>query len=64
MSDKLTYKMDELSELLGVSRNLLYKMFSNNELPGGKRFGRKRIIVSRAVFDTWLNKEKEDVNNF
>lgn len=52
MSYKLTLSVDEVSELLGVSRAMIYRMAKNHEIPH-LRIG-KRVIIHRASLETWL----------
>lgn len=52
VSYKLTLSVDEASELLGVSRAMIYRMAKNHEIPH-LRIG-KRIIIHRASLEAWL----------
>ena len=44
---------DHVADLLGVSREAIYKMNERGELPGGRKFGR-RLRFPRPVIKAWL----------
>ena len=51
--DRLTYTVDEVARMLGISRGLAYEMVNRGELPS-IRLGRRVLIPCRA-FDRWLD---------
>ena len=55
MEEKVTMTILEASKKLQISRALAYQLARENKLPGAIRLGSKRIIVSRARFEAWLN---------
>lgn len=56
MADKrLTFKISEVAEKLGVSKSLCYTMAREGRLPGLRRFGQRRLLVSRYLFELYLN---------
>ena len=50
---RLGASIPELSLEFGLSESVLYGLANRNELPGGRRLG-KRIVVHRATFEEWL----------
>ncbi len=50
--DRLTYTVDEVAKMLGISRGLAYEMVNRGELPS-IRLGRRVLIPCRA-FHRWL----------
>jgi len=55
MEDKATMTVLEVSKKLSISRALAYQLCREGKLPGAIRLGSKRIIVSVARFEAWLN---------
>ena len=49
---RLTFSVDEVSQLLGLSRSAVYERIARGDIPA-KRFGR-RILVVRAAIDELL----------
>jgi excisionase family DNA binding protein len=49
---RVTYTVDEVSVLLGLSRSAVYEGIARGEIPA-KRFGR-RIVVVRSVLEAML----------
>jgi len=47
----------QASKRLKISRALAYQLAREGKLPGAIRLGSKRIIVSVARFEAWLNGE-------
>jgi len=47
-------KVDELAELLRLSRNTVYESIQRGEIPGVRRVGRCIVISRDAVLD-WLS---------
>ena len=47
---RLTLSIDEVAEILGISRGLVYGLVARGELPG-IRFGRRIPVPNRAVED-------------
>jgi excisionase family DNA binding protein len=51
---KLTISIEEAAKALGISRNLGYRLAATNELPGVLHLGQKRMMISKAIFDQYL----------
>jgi len=49
---KVTYRVDEVARLLGLSRNAAYEAVTRGEIPS-LRFGR-RIVIPRLAFERLL----------
>jgi len=49
---RLTYTVDEVAGLLGLSRSAVYECIARGQIPG-KRLGR-RVVVVRAALDAFL----------
>ena len=52
--NRLTLSVEEASAMLGISRNLGYKLARQGKLPGVISIGEKRLIVSRAAIERLL----------
>ena len=48
-----TYTLDEVAQILGLSKNTTYGAAQKGEIPGCFRIGRK-WLVGRAAFDRWI----------
>ena len=55
--EKRVYSIDEVSELLQISRNLTYRLVRQKQLPGSIHLGPKRMCVSKAAIDKLLDSE-------
>ena len=51
---RLTLSVEEASALLGISRNLGYKLARQGKLPGVISIGQKRLVVSKAAIEKLL----------
>lgn len=51
----LTYRVEEIARLLGLSRAAAYDAVARGEIPS-LRFGR-RVVVPRAAFDRMLGQQ-------
>ncbi|AEH07636.1 MULTISPECIES: helix-turn-helix domain-containing protein [Protofrankia] len=51
---RLTYTVEEVAALLGVSRGVAYTMARTGEIPA-VRAGERRWIIPRARFEAWLS---------
>ncbi|MEU2104300.1 helix-turn-helix domain-containing protein [Nocardia sp. NPDC019255] len=51
-ADPVTYTVDEVAALLGVSRGNAYQFVNDGVIPA-KRMGR-RWVISRKAFHAWL----------
>ena len=51
--DKLVYSIQEVAELLGISRSYAYELVRNGTIPA-LVLGRKRVIP-KEKFITWVN---------
>jgi excisionase family DNA binding protein len=49
---RLTYSVDEVAAILGISRSTVYECIARGEIPA-KRIGR-RVIVVRAALEAFL----------
>jgi excisionase family DNA binding protein len=52
---RLTVSVPEAARLLGISRNLAYDLVRTGELPS-LRLGAKRLVISRAALERFLEK--------
>ncbi|MBA7570368.1 hypothetical protein ES708_12117 [subsurface metagenome] len=48
---KLVYTVDEVGKILGISRNLSYKLCREKKLPGVIFLGSRRMVISVAAID-------------
>jgi len=53
--NRLTLSVEEASAMLGISRNLGYKLARQGKLPGVISIGEKRLIVSKAAIERLLD---------
>lgn len=53
MVERVTYTIDEVAALLGVSRGVAYAMARSGEIPA-IRAGVRRWVVPRVRFEAWL----------
>ena len=54
VDDRRTYSVEEVARLAGVGRRSMYEAVARGSIPGTIRLGR-RILLSRAAIDRWLN---------
>ena len=54
--EKRTYTVNEIQDILGISRNTAYALIKRNEFRS-IRIG-SHIRVSKKSFDTWLDEQK------
>lgn len=54
-SEKLTYTVAEIAQILNIGKNSAYKLVSENKFKS-VRIG-KIVRISRQSFDDWLEKE-------
>ena len=52
MTDRLTYTVPEVAEMLGISRSTAYVCVRRGEIPALKLAG--RVVISRVAFDALL----------
>ena len=52
--EKEVISIDEVAQRLGISRNLAYNLARKKEIPGVLHLGKKRMVVSRSIFERWL----------
>ncbi len=52
MENKTVYKVEEVRQILGVSKNTLYDMINDNMFPVIRR--KRTIIIPRIAFDKWF----------
>ena len=50
---RVTYSVDEVAAILGISRSAVYDCIARGEIPA-KRLGR-RLVVVRAALETFLS---------
>jgi hypothetical protein len=54
--DSEVLKANEVAEILRMEERLVYDSITRGEIPGVRRFGKRRTIrVSRRLFFDWLN---------
>lgn len=51
---KEVYTVSEVSQKLGISRNLAYRLCRDKQLPGVIHLGKWRMMISAAVIDKLL----------
>ena len=51
---RLVYTVDEVARLLGISRNLTYRLCREKKLPGVIHLGSRRMCFSARVIDDLL----------
>jgi len=51
---KLTLSVEEVCVMLGISRNLGYKLARQGKLPGVIPIGEKRLVVSKLAIERLL----------
>ena len=56
-TQKMTLRIPEVAETLGISRNLAYELAAKGELPGLIRLGQKRVVCSRLAIERLLQGE-------
>lgn len=54
MENRLTLSVEEAAAMLGISRNLGYKLARQGKLPGAISIGDKRLVVSKAAIEKLL----------
>lgn len=54
IKNRLTFSVEEASAVLGISRNLGYKLARQGKLPGVISIGEKRLVVSKAAIERLL----------
>lgn len=52
---RLVLSVHEAAALLDCSPGLIYSLIREERMPGALRLGVKRIIISRAVLEAWVN---------
>jgi excisionase family DNA binding protein len=52
--EKLTLSVEEAAAMLGISRNLGYKLARQGKLPGVISIGDKRLVVSKVAIEKLL----------
>jgi predicted DNA-binding transcriptional regulator AlpA len=53
-TERLVYTIDELSQVLRLSRNLTYKLCREKKIPGVIELGNRRMVVSVAAINRLL----------
>jgi excisionase family DNA binding protein len=56
MDEKRTYSVNEAARILGIGRNLAYKLVRNGDIKA-IRLGDKRIVVSKIVLEDLLKQK-------
>lgn len=54
-----TLKVSEVAKILGISRNLVYQLIKEGQIPA-KRLGQRRIVIPADSFKNWLNQTSQD----
>jgi predicted DNA-binding transcriptional regulator AlpA len=52
-----TYSVRLGARKAGISTGLMYRLAKANRIPGVIRIGEKRIVLSKVIFDKWLQGE-------
>ena len=60
MTEKLTLTVEEMSKLLGVSRQTAYNLIHRADFPT-LRIG-KRVLIPRKQLEAWMDKQVNDDN--
>ena len=55
--EKMVYTIQEVAEMLGISRSYAYELVRNGTIPV-LELGKKRVIP-KEKFNKWLNGERE-----
>lgn len=55
--EKLVYSIQEVADLLGISRSYTYELVRNGTIPV-LELGKKRVIP-KEKFNNWVNGERE-----
>ncbi len=55
--DKIVYTMQEIADMLGISRSYAYELVRNGTIPS-LELGKKRVIP-KEKFNKWVNGERE-----
>ncbi|MDD7637867.1 MAG: helix-turn-helix domain-containing protein [Clostridiales bacterium] len=55
--EKLVYSIQEVADLLGISRSYAYELVRNGTIPA-LVLGKKRV-VPKEKFNNWVNGERE-----
>lgn len=55
--EKKVYNIKEVSALLNIPIQQVYKLVRENYIPH-KRIGQRRILIPKAKFDQWLNENE------
>lgn len=56
MVERKTLDVNEMAQLLGVSRGTVYELVRLNEIPYFRL--RKRILFGKDAIDIWINKQQ------
>jgi len=54
LENRLTLSIEQASAMLGISRNLGYKLARQGKLPGVIPIGDKRLVVSKVAIEKLL----------
>lgn len=57
--EKITYTVNEVADLIGVSSTTIYTMVRQDEIPHKKVRG--RILFHRGTIENWLSSDYEEV---
>lgn len=58
--NRVAYQVEEIGELLGISRATAYKLVKQKNFPA-VRVGRHRIVIPKDAFHQWLNTEARTI---
>lgn len=53
-TDRLTLTVKETAAMLGISKNLAYRLAKERKLPGVIQLGAKRLVISRSQIESLL----------
>jgi len=60
---RLTLQIHEAATMLGISKNLCYRLAREGKLPGVIKLGDKRLVVSRSQLENLLQGETKGVSD-
>ena len=60
-NDKIAYSVEELAEILGISRPTAYELVKREDFPA-VRISERRIIIPRDALNEYLNRAANGSN--
>ena len=62
-SKKMTYSVQEVAQMLSISRNLCYRLAREKKIPGVIHLGAKRMVFSAQAIDGLLSGGNNNIIN-